>query len=691
MAYLNSNDKNSGTYKDSSGVERYKGSNNRVSSSGGSSLSSSSSKGSSSSLGNFFNSVKDSLTGAWGSLKEAGINSGLYKGSSSSSSKGSSSSSGSGYDWVRDPSTGLWHYEKGGVLGSGKGSSGLIGSNGRTTRYEWSNGQVTYSPNEHYKTAAKEAGIDLSKTTLKRSVSYVPKSMTDLSPMYDHTYNYIVFGGDEDDNKKRQKPEDYYMNTYYNYGNGQNKFMLNSIYNNQDIAPKDIHSINPNNPLDLLAGIKYHQNAYNEAKLRGDTAAMENHHKGAEGLRGLMGFSGGVDGSQYIPLDNPYNAMLGGYLDVNNNLINSYMNNNYNILNQQRQQEEDYLNYMNYMQDKYDKMADDLASQIDASINLGVSKYENQIDSVNSSYDDAARQAYIQSVQAKDALPQELAALGATGGASESSQIALSTNYQNNLAQINKERLKAVNNIRNAIAELRATGDIEKAKQIIAMNEQALNQYNAMYNNYLNMQNNRFNTELNLYNNISSMQMNAFDRYMDIYGQSLAYQRDKEDRDLQQAMNRLEMGFGTKEDALLLGISPDKVNSFLSAYSYTPNVSSSSSSRSSGGSGRSRSSGKSSSDNLKIVKLSPQAESLKKELMYYRGELGKFDKINDSVKKGIISEDEGFTILNYFNMLNDPDKLKSHGGGGYNGPEDIKSSNPEYIKTQREKYKDLYY
>lgn len=43
-------------------------------------------------------------------------------------------------------------------------------------------------------------------------------------------------------------------------------------------------------------------NDYNAAKARGDTAGMEAAHQGAEAIRASQGYSGGVDGSQYIPL-----------------------------------------------------------------------------------------------------------------------------------------------------------------------------------------------------------------------------------------------------------------------------------------------------------------------------------------------------------------------------------------------------
>ena len=43
--------------------------------------------------------------------------------------------------------------------------------------------------------------------------------------------------------------------------------------------------------------------AYNEAAARGDKAGMEAAHAQAESIRNNYGYSGGADGSQYIPTE----------------------------------------------------------------------------------------------------------------------------------------------------------------------------------------------------------------------------------------------------------------------------------------------------------------------------------------------------------------------------------------------------
>jgi hypothetical protein len=71
----------------------------------------------------------------------------------------------------------------------------------------------------------------------------------------------------------------------------------------------------------------------------------------------------------------------------------------------------------------------------------------------------ALQNAYIANQQARMRAPQALNALGMTGGASESSLLGLDTNYQNARSQIEQERSRALEGIRQNEAQIRATGD----------------------------------------------------------------------------------------------------------------------------------------------------------------------------------------------------------------------------------------
>lgn len=66
--------------------------------------------------------------------------------------------------------------------------------------------------------------------------------------------------------------------------------------------------------------------------------------------------------------------------------------------------------------------------------------------SINDSYDNSAREAYITSMQNQKALPALMSTQGMTGGATESSMLNLQTNYENNLADLENARNTALAN-----------------------------------------------------------------------------------------------------------------------------------------------------------------------------------------------------------------------------------------------------
>ena len=58
-------------------------------------------------------------------------------------------------------------------------------------------------------------------------------------------------------------------------------------------------------PSTAKAEIQKEKDGYNAAKAAGDTATAKKHHDRAEEIRKMWGYSGGVDGSEYIELDTP--------------------------------------------------------------------------------------------------------------------------------------------------------------------------------------------------------------------------------------------------------------------------------------------------------------------------------------------------------------------------------------------------
>lgn len=122
-----------------------------------------------------------------------------------------------------------------------------------------------------------------------------------------------------------------------------------------------------------------------------------------------------------------------------------------------------YLGYDTMLREQNDQ-AEELYRRM---VRQGTDRLNAQRGDVNTLYDDAARQAYISHMQGQRAMPGQLAALGMTGGASESSMLQAQAAYQNNLNSVNTARGKAMNDISTAITDLQNSGDIQTAQAIL--------------------------------------------------------------------------------------------------------------------------------------------------------------------------------------------------------------------------------
>ena len=145
--------------------------------------------------------------------------------------------------------------------------------------------------------------------------------------------------------------------------------------------------------------------------------------------------------------------------------------------------------------DRYNSLNDQIEEQNRLAIEQGTNRLNAQKDSINQAAEDNARQAYIMQMQAKRALPQQLAGQGATGGTTETANLGIQTTYQNNLNDINRNRVNAIQEIDNAIVDLKNTGNLATVEQVLANNQAALDAYMTMldkgvaYNQWANQYN----------------------------------------------------------------------------------------------------------------------------------------------------------------------------------------------------------
>ena len=82
---------------------------------------------------------------------------------------------------------------------------------------------------------------------------------------------------------------------------------------------------------------------------------------------------------------------------------------------------------------------------------------------IHNSANDAAQQAYISKAKMLMQNPQQLAALGISGGGSESALLGINTGYENNRNTIMQNRDKAIRENENQQNQIRATGDASLA------------------------------------------------------------------------------------------------------------------------------------------------------------------------------------------------------------------------------------
>lgn len=161
-------------------------------------------------------------------------------------------------------------------------------------------------------------------------------------------------------------------------------------------------------------------------------------------------------------------------------------------------QANDYINSKRYeannmYKNMIDQMFSDASAQQEAAqraaIEQAVGQLEGQKSGITQSYDDLYKQLYLDRRRAEKNLPQQLAAMGISGGLSESTALGIQTDYTNALRQGEQEKLNAMSDIDQAIADARLTGEIGIAQQAAQLAMDKLNAYGSYVNSLQNQQN----------------------------------------------------------------------------------------------------------------------------------------------------------------------------------------------------------
>lgn len=136
----------------------------------------------------------------------------------------------------------------------------------------------------------------------------------------------------------------------------------------------------------------------------------------------------------------------------------------------------------------YNQIATQQQAAQQAAVNQVVNQLSGQKGDIEQSYDDLYRQLYIDRRMAEKNLPQQLAAMGISGGLSESTLLGTQTAYTDALRHGEQEKLGALSDIDQAISDARLTGDINIANQAAQLAMNRLQSYSDLVNQ-LNDQN----------------------------------------------------------------------------------------------------------------------------------------------------------------------------------------------------------
>lgn len=160
---------------------------------------------------------------------------------------------------------------------------------------------------------------------------------------------------------------------------------------------------------------------------------------------------------------------------------------------EQQQREQAALDAVMGFDDFYNRMGGAdyekrLRETINASVQQAVNSYEAQKQETEQDAAEMARQAYVAKMLGQKNLDQRLAAGGYAGGAAESTMLENETTYQNQLAEIQRQRQLALDEIQRAIENARLTGDMTAAEQMAAYMAQVQSYYADYYDQVLNQQ-----------------------------------------------------------------------------------------------------------------------------------------------------------------------------------------------------------
>lgn len=124
-----------------------------------------------------------------------------------------------------------------------------------------------------------------------------------------------------------------------------------------------------------------------------------------------------------------------------------------------------------------DSYEDAVQKAVAARVRQAADGYRRQQEQAATDYEDAARQAYINSRIGQRNLDQQMAASGIYGGMADSQRIAMEADYQNELSELERQYLETLQDLEQAITDAQLAGDQQAAEQMASYRSTVQGQY----------------------------------------------------------------------------------------------------------------------------------------------------------------------------------------------------------------------
>lgn len=254
-----------------------------------------------------------------------------------------------------------------------------------------------------------------------------------------------------------------------------------------------------NSQLDRL--IKEQSDKYYAARAAGDAHGMREANDRANQLRNQYGYaaqfanediakfpwqsgSGGGGGGAYSPQEQQYPYQSPQYD------IASYQQAMQEFMSQQMAQQQNYYQQLlDEQQRRYDEIQAQQEAAKKAAVEQAVGNLSGQKGTLEQNYQDLYRQLYLDRRMAEKDLPQQMAAMGISGGMTESTALGLKTSYADALRQGEISKQGALSSLDQAINNARLTGDISIAEQAAQTAKDRLASYGSVVNAMQGQQN----------------------------------------------------------------------------------------------------------------------------------------------------------------------------------------------------------